>query len=82
MLAANTSNRPPSKAVVRGYADAIRRGEWMVTHQGVAFDTDGVLVDGQHRLAATVEADQSVDVLMVTGVDAATFDVLDVGKRR
>lgn len=82
MLAANTSNRPLSKAVVRGYAEAIRRGEWMVTHQGIAFDTGGVLVDGQHRLAAIVEAGQPVDVLVVSGVDAATFDVLDVGKRR
>jgi hypothetical protein len=82
MLAANTSNRPLSKAVVRSFAEAIRRGEWMVTHQGIAFDTDGVLADGQHRLAAIVEADQPVDVLVVSGVDAATFDVMDVGKRR
>jgi len=36
----------------RGFAEAMRRGEWMVTHQGIAFDTQGVLVDGQHRLAA------------------------------
>jgi hypothetical protein len=82
MLAANTSNRPLSKAVVRSFTDAIRRGEWMVTHQGIAFDADGVLIDGQHRLAAVVEADQPVDMLVITGVDAATFDVLDTGKRR
>jgi hypothetical protein len=82
MLAANTSNRPLSKAVVRSFTDAIRRGEWMVTHQGIALDTDGVLIDGQHRLAAVVEADQPVDMLVMTGVDAGTFDVLDIGKRR
>ena len=82
MLAANTSNRPRSKAVVRSFADAIKRGEWMVTHQGIAFDTNGVLADGQHRLAAIVEADQPVDMLVISGVDAATFDVLDTGKRR
>src|SRR5438046_2404287 len=51
-LAANTANRPLSRSTVRGFADAMRSGEWLVTHQGVAFDTDGVLVDGQHRLAA------------------------------
>jgi hypothetical protein len=50
----------------------------MVTHQGIALDTDGVLIDGQHRLAAAVEADQPVDMLVITGVDAATFDVLDI----
>ena len=82
MLAANTANRPLSKSVVRVFAEAMRRGEWLVTHQGIAFDVSGVLVDGQHRLAAIMEAGQPVDVLVVSGVDEATFDVLDVGKRR
>ena len=41
LLAANSTNRPVSKAVVRGFAEAMRRGEWMVTHQGIAFDTRG-----------------------------------------
>jgi hypothetical protein len=81
-LEANTANRPLSKPTVKAFAEAIRRGEWLVTHQGIAFDTDGVLVDGQHRLAAIVEADVPVEVTVFTDVAQGAFDVLDTGKRR
>jgi hypothetical protein len=60
----------------------MRRGEWLVTHQGIAFDVKGTLVDGQHRLAAIVEADLPVEVTVFTDVPDGTFDVLDTGKRR
>jgi hypothetical protein len=50
MLDANTTNRPLSRTVVRAFGEAMSRGDWMVTHQGIAFDVNGVLVDGQHRL--------------------------------
>jgi hypothetical protein len=82
MLAANTANRPLSKPTVRAFAEAMRRGDWLVTHQGIAFDTNGVLVDGQHRLAAVIEADMPVEMTVFTEVEPDTFDVLDTGKRR
>jgi hypothetical protein len=82
LLDANTANRPVSKAVVRSFAEAMRRGEWMVTHQGIAFDVTGALVDGQHRLAAIIEADVPVELTVFTEVGEGTFDVLDTGKRR
>jgi hypothetical protein len=81
-LEANTTNRPLSRAVVRSFAEAMRRGEWLVTHQGIAFDVKGVLVDGQHRLAAIIEADRPVELTVFTEVAEGTFDVLDIGKRR
>jgi len=58
------------------------RGDWKVTHQGIAFSIGGVLVDGQHRLAAIVEADIPVEMTVFTDVNEGTFDVLDTGKRR
>jgi hypothetical protein len=82
LLAANTTNRPISRPTVRAFAEAMRRGEWLVTHQGIAFDTNGVLVDGQHRLAAIIEADIPVELTVFTDVGEGTFDVLDIGKRR
>jgi hypothetical protein len=82
MLAANTANRPLSRSTVRAFAEAMRRGDWLVTHQGIAFDTRGVLVDGQHRLAAVIEADVAVEMTVFTDVEADTFDVLDTGKKR
>ena len=82
LLEANTTNRPLSRPVVRSFAEAMRRGEWLVTHQGIAFDVNGVLVDGQHRLAAIIEADRPVELTVFTEVGEGTFDVLDTGKRR
>ena len=60
----------------------MRHDEWLVTHQGIAFDVNGVLVDGQHRLAAIIEADRPVELTVFTEVAEGTFDVLDIGKRR
>ena len=82
MLEANTSNRPLSQSVVQSFAQAMQRGDWRVTHQGVAIDTNGVLVDGQHRLAAVIEADVPIEMTVFTDVPADTFDVLDTGKKR
>jgi hypothetical protein len=82
LLEANTSNRPVSRSVVRAFAEAMRRGEWVVTHQGIAFDVNGVLIDGQHRLAAIVEAGTPVEMTVFSDVVEGTFDVLDTGKRR
>src|SRR5438105_15160569 len=81
-LGRNTANRPLSQRTVRDFAQAMRRGEWRVTHQGIAFDTTGALVDGQHRLAALVEAAVPEGVTVMTDVPVGAFDVLDTGKRR
>jgi hypothetical protein len=82
LLEANTTNRPLSMPVVRAFGEAMKRGDWLVTHQGIAFDTNGVLVDGQHRLAAIIEADLPIELTVFTDVAEDTFDVLDTGKRR
>src|SRR6266487_117016 len=41
LLEANTTNRPRSRPVVRSFAEATRRGEWLVTHQGIALMSMG-----------------------------------------
>jgi hypothetical protein len=51
----------------RGFAEAMRRGEWMVTHQGIAFDVHGALVGGKHRLAAMMAASRRASRLGVGG---------------
>src|SRR5256886_16450094 len=81
-LERNPATRPLSTRTVREFGQAMRRGEWRITHQGIAFDITGALVDGQHRLAAIVEADVPVEVTVFTEVPEGAFDVLDTGKRR
>lgn len=60
MLKCNLCNRVISKSCVNKYSELMKKGEWYLSHQGIAFaDTDDgkeVLVDGQHRLAAVIHA--------------------------
>lgn len=53
-LKLNTANRKLRRWWASAIASAIKRGEYVCTHQGVAFSASGVLLDGQHRLVAIV----------------------------
>jgi hypothetical protein len=82
MLATSVGNRPLRHGWVRELDDAMRRGEWKLTHQGVAFDTNGHLRDGHHRLTAIVKSGRPAAVWVVLGVDAAAVDAMDRGRGR
>jgi len=81
-LKKNTGNRPLRSAWVENLAGMIRRDEWETTHQGIAFDVDGNLLDGQHRLQAIVRAGKAVDMLVTTGLAKETFKHIDGGRVR
>lgn len=81
-LTLNTNNRPLSKNAVQQLAAQIQRGEWQLTHQGIAFDEDDVLIDGQHRLAAVVKASRAVPMTVTHGVPRTAFTVMDTGRKR
>ena len=52
-------------------ADSIRTNSFVRTHQPIAFDEDGMLIDGQHRLHAIVRAKkgQVLDVALNVPID-------------
>lgn len=76
------SNRVVSDTVYERYAKEMIKGEWRTTHQGIAFDREGKLLDGQHRLMAIKLSGISIKMLIIPGCDPDTFDVLDSGHRR
>lgn len=80
----NTENRPFRRNVADGYKAAFQRGEYLATHQGVAFDVNGRLLDGQHRLTAISEMpdDFVVEMLVTTGLPTPAFKVIDQGLKR
>lgn len=82
LLEANTRNRNLRKARVSAFAEAMRRGEWELNGESVKVARDGTLLDGQHRLQAVVEAEKSIDVLVVRDLPAAAQDTVDTGRRR
>jgi hypothetical protein len=81
-LGKNTHNRPLSRSSVTALAQAIERGEWQISHQGLAFNQDGDLIDGQHRLAAIARAGIPVEILVTWDVPNSSFTVLDTGRKR
>lgn len=81
-LVANTDNRPIRRFTVLEYAGAMKRGEWKLSPQGVTFSASGRLLDGQHRLAAIVQAGVNVWLYVTRGAPDDVFSVLDQGARR
>jgi hypothetical protein len=78
----NTHNRPLNKGYVRELAQELEQGRWLATHQGIAYGTNGVLLDGQHRLAAIVQAGIPADLLVSRDVDPEAFHAIDQHRRR
>lgn len=67
---------------VAAMARAMESGKWRVTHQPIALDTAGVLIDGQHRVAAVAASGIAQTMLIAYDVAPDTFDVIDTGKAR
>lgn len=63
-LDTRTKNRRIRNGHVRELAAEMKAGRWDITHQGIAFDSNGFLVDGQHRLSAIVMAGVTVTMLV------------------
>ena len=79
--------RPLNEKVVRQYASDMKAGNWALTGQGISFDSDGNLLDGQHRLAAIISAGMTVPMLVMWDLDpdnggVKTINLFDIGKKR
>lgn len=81
-LLKNVTNRELRAGVVDTYANAIRRGDWRLSPQGIAFDEAGNLQDGQHRLNAVIASGIAVDMIVWENVASDVFEVTDVGAKR
>ena len=81
-LARNIKNRSIRKQEVEAYAREIRRGTFVLTHQGIAFDDSGNLIDGQHRLMAIAMAGTPVQMMVSRGVVPSALTVVDRGASR
>ena len=82
MLQSNTRNRALSATTAKKYAESMSRGEWMLSAQGISFSCNGMLIDGQHRLAAIILAERAVKCTIWFGCAADEFQVLDAGRAR
>ena len=89
-LDSNSHNRKLSKHKVATFARQHANGEFVATHQGIAFavDDDGneMLVDGQHTLKMIIATGQPLTRMVTFGLPKKvknfhTMDVIDAGGR-
>lgn len=79
-LASNTNNRSLRPGAVDKYAREMAAGNWRyapMLYPAIAFNKEGRLVNGQHRLRACVKSDTPFEVDVVRGVDDADVRVAD-----
>lgn len=82
ILSTNTKNRKLRVRAVKAYARDMAAGKWQMSGEPIKIDTNGNLRDGQHRLAAVIEAQVTVPMLVVRGVETESQRVMDSGLRR
>ena len=76
-LEANTHNRRVRKKTVNFYARQMREGDWDLTGEPIIFSNEDVLLNGQHRLYACIEANTSFKTFVVRGASDTSFAKID-----
>jgi hypothetical protein len=81
-LERNVVNRGVRSSLVQRFIQVIYDGEWHLNGETIKFDSNGDLLDGQHRLMAIAEAGMAVPVVVVRNLPPETRSSIDIGARR
>ena len=76
------TNRTKDNKRVTKLKQDILNDDWFSEHADVSFDTEGMLINGQHTLSAIIEANRTVDVLLKKGCRVGSGQKVDVAKPR
>jgi hypothetical protein len=82
LLEANTRNRNILKSASRQYENDMGNDYWRFTGDPIQFDSDGVLLNGQHRLNAIISSGMSQPLIIVRGLRPEIQRVMDTGQKR
>jgi hypothetical protein len=79
----NHNNRSLRRNAVTKYAEDMKTGRYRErTHQGIAFDINNNLIDGQHRLTAISRQNKSIAIRVWVNRDPEDYSVIDSGLAR
>ena len=81
-LEENRSNRPLRDDKIDRYATLMQKGDWMLSPDAIAFDYNGALINGQHRLHALVRSGTTQDMLVIWNLHPRAKQISDVGIKR
>lgn len=76
------NNRKVRAAKVDQYAADMCSDAWLDNGETIKFDTDGNLIDGQHRLLAVVEAGVPIEFTIARNVAPRAIKTIDTGVAR
>lgn len=82
LLKLNPDNRNVRKAKLEQFIHDMQRGAWTFNGEPIIISREGLINDGQHRLRAMVEANTTLPVLFVFGVDREARLTVDQGSAR
>ena len=76
----NTNNRSIREEYVIRLSNDMKAGKWKRNGAPISFDTDGRLIDGQHRLYACFLAQKPFDTLVVRGIAPEAYSTIDINR--
>lgn len=74
--------RKLNRTHVNGLKTAMLRGEWRLTPATISLDTNGLLADGQHRMAAIAETGLEQTFYLIRGIPPENYMLIDKGRGR
>jgi len=78
----NTRNRPVRYTKVAQYARDMKAGNWVLNGETVKIDVTGIILDGQHRLYACIQAGVPFETVVIRGLPPEAQDTIDTGMAR
>lgn len=72
-------NRKVKRTHVAALAEAMRSGHWKNVGDPIRIDSDGRVIDGQHRLLALVEANSTLEFVVIRGLPTESAHYIDIG---
>lgn len=75
--------RPKSQATIKRMTEAMNHNEWVEALCTPLFlDMNGELLDGQHRLTALAQTDQTIRFMVASGLPSDVFTYIDQNRTR
>lgn len=82
LLTKNKNNRKIRRSLILKISQDIKDNKWHLTHQPIAIDKHGCVLDGQHRLTAIAETGIPVQLMLATNCEPETMIAIDTGNTR
>lgn len=75
-------NRKLKRRLVDKMVRDIQAGEFVLNGESIKIDSQGQVIDGQHRLRACIQAARSIQTVLVQGVATEAYRTVDHGAAR